>query len=155
MVLSKLKFPLSIQGFLVFTMLWLPAQIVSAETVVIVNPQIQIDNISSKSLGRIYAMQVKHWADGQPIKVFTYSTQKETYRDFVISEIKIQPHQLERLWNRLIFTGTGRAPVVVGNEKEMLQKIRTTPGAIGYLETTESLSGVKSLEVENKMKTII
>ena len=129
-------------------MLWLPAQIISAETVVVVNPQIQIEHINSKSLGRIYAMQVKHWPDGQPIKVFTYSTQKEMYRDFVISEIKMQPHQLERLWNRLIFTGTGRAPVVVGNEQEMLEKIRMTPGAIGYVETKGSLSGVKSLKVE-------
>jgi len=148
LILSKLKITLPLQSILVFVILWLPAQIISAETVVIVNPQIQIDNISSKSLGRIYAMQIKHWPDGQPIKVFTYSTQKETYRDFVISEIKIQPHQLERLWNRLIFTGTGRAPAVVGNEKEMLQKVRMTPGAIGYVKTTENLSGVKSLEVE-------
>lgn len=127
--------------------LWLPAQIISAETVVVVNTKIQIDNISSKSLGRIYAMQVKYWQDGQPIKVFTYSTQKDVYRDFVISVTKMQPHQLERLWNRLIFTGTGSAPVVVRNEKEMLQKVRMTPGAIGYVEMEGSLSGVKSLEV--------
>ncbi|MEA1990441.1 MAG: hypothetical protein U9N57_14715 [Pseudomonadota bacterium] len=148
MIRSKLKLALPIQSLLVFFILSLPAQMISAETVVIGNSQIKIENISSKSLGRIYAMQVKNWPDGQKIKVFTYSTQKELYRDFVISETKMQPHQLERLWNRLIFTGTGRAPIVVGNEKEMLQKIRMTPGAIGYVEATENLSGIKSLEVE-------
>ncbi|WP_158660999.1 hypothetical protein [Thiomicrorhabdus sp. Milos-T2] len=131
-----------------FMILWLPAQVINAETVVVVNSQVQIDTISAKSLGRIYAMQVKHWPDGHPIKVYTYSTQKELYRHFMISQVKMQPHQLERLWSRLIFTGTGRVPVVVGNEKEMLQKVRMTPGAIGYVETEESLTGVKALTVE-------
>jgi hypothetical protein len=36
-------------------------------------------------------------------------------------------------WDRMVFTGTGLAPTVVASEQEMRERIRSTPGAIGYV----------------------
>jgi hypothetical protein len=38
-------------------------------------------------------------------------------------------------WDRLVYSGTGQAPLEVSSEEEMRAKIASTPGAIGYLKT--------------------
>jgi hypothetical protein len=37
----------------------------------------------------------------------------------------------------MVFTGTGFAPTVVQTEKEMIERVRSTPGAIGYVRKRE------------------
>ena len=147
MIHSILKLVLAFKRILLFATLTVFSYTVAAEMVVILHPKVDVESMNSQTLGRIYAMQVKNWKDGQPIKVFTYSTQKDVSRQFIISNIKMQPHQLERLWNRLIFTGIGRTPTVVSSSKEMIEKVKTTPGAIGYVEMPADLSSVQVLEV--------
>jgi hypothetical protein len=51
---------------------------------------------------------------------------------------------LRRAWDRMVFTGTGFAPTIVRSEAEMIERVRSTPGAIGYVskrERSESLNG--------------
>jgi hypothetical protein len=40
---------------------------------------------------------------------------------------------LRRAWDRMVFTGTGFAPTIVRSEKEMIERVRSTPGAIGFV----------------------
>lgn len=90
-------------------------------------------------------MQLKNWQDGENIKVFVLPSNHPLHRQFTLKKLKLQTHQLDRLWNRLIFTGTGRTPTVVNSEAEMLQKVKTTPGAIGYVGEHFAIDGVKVL----------
>lgn len=103
--------------------------------------------MNTQYLGRVYAMQIKQWQSGVPVKVFTRSPKSDLHREFVISKLKIQPHQLERYWNRLIFTGTGRSPTVVDSEQEMIEMIINTPGAIGYISEKRLLGNLKVIQV--------
>jgi len=127
--------------------MWLSTALSYADSTVIVNPSVSTKSIDTQTLGRIYAMQIKNWNDGQPVKVFTFPSNSKFHHQFVISKMKIQPHQLERLWNRLIFTGTGRTPIVVNSEKEMMKKVKETPGAIGYIENGDVTSDVNVLVI--------
>jgi len=114
---------------------------------VIVHNSVSNSSVNTYTLGRIYAMQLKNWNGGQSIKVYVLPSRHKLHREFSLKILKMPTHQLDRLWNRLIFTGTGRTPVVVSSEKEMLEKIRNTPGAIGYVSENISLEGVKVLNV--------
>lgn len=114
---------------------------------VIANSSVEQTQISSINLSRIYAMQVRAWGNGQPAKVFTFSPQTQIYKSFVLSKVKLQPHQLDRHWKRLLFTGMGRTPQIVDSQAMMLEKIRTTPGAIGYVYEKPNMDGVKTLGV--------
>jgi len=89
--------------------------------------------IPEKLLLKIYAMQVKNWPDGTAIKVFILPNNNPTHKNFVIRYFKMPPHQLVRLWKRLIFSGTGRGPIKVNSEAEMIAKVSNTKGAIGYV----------------------
>lgn len=133
---------------LIYAFLWFGfSSTVLADTRVLVNPSVSQIQLDVQTLSRIYAMQLKSWKNGQAIKVYILPPRHSTHRKFVLSKLKMQPHQLDRLWNRLVFTGTGRMPFIVENEQAMLQKIKNTPGAIGYIHSAPLIDGVKVVVV--------
>jgi len=58
------------------------------------------------------------------------------------------PHQFRRIWDKLIFSGTGKAPVEVQSFKEMQEKLETTPGSIGYLKSPLHDGRIRKLNYE-------
>ncbi|WP_317931503.1 hypothetical protein [Halioxenophilus sp. WMMB6] len=107
---------------------------VSAEVVVIVNSAQQQEELSGETLLRLFAMKKKFWSDGTPVTVFTLPNNNDTYKEFTNLYLKMQPHQLNRLWHRLVFSGTGVKPEVVDSMQAMLEKVAATPGAVGYVD---------------------
>lgn len=99
---------------------------------VILNDDAEITSLDSAQLSQIFAMQIRKWPNGLAIQVFTLPSETELHRRFVINRLQIQSHQLDRIWNRMLFTGTGKAPAVVNSQAEMIEMIQSTPGAIGY-----------------------
>ncbi|KZY30063.1 hypothetical protein A3749_02120 [Oleiphilus sp. HI0078] len=45
----------------------------------------------------------------------------------------ISANQLESIWYRQVYTGTGQAPISLESESEMIERVSMTPGAIGYI----------------------
>jgi len=107
-----------------------------AEPILIHNPNLKNENITPRSLTRIYSMQKKVWSNGQEVKVFMLPKNTKTHKTFVQRYLRMQPHQLDRLWHRLLFSGTGTIPQTVNSMEEMLEKVRETPGAIGYVDSS-------------------
>lgn len=95
-------------------------------------------------------MQIKSWPNGQPIKVFSFTPQSDEFKEFVVKKAKLQPHQLNRHWKRLLFTGTGRIPTTVYSMDEMIEKVTSTPGSIGYVNSTRVPSNTKVVDVEGQ-----
>ena len=113
----------------------MPSQ-AAAHPVLILHSHAGDENLSSTSLIRIYAMQKRVWSDNTPIKVFTLPNDSESHKEFVNEYLRMQPYQLDRLWNRLVFSGTGSKPEEVSSPQEMIEKVRETPGAIGYIDSS-------------------
>ncbi|WP_319380362.1 substrate-binding domain-containing protein [Thiomicrorhabdus sp.] len=89
--------------------------------------------LSSQQLKRIYTMKTRVWSDGTPITVFTLQTSDPVHKLFTQKLLKTNIYQLDRIWNRLTFSGQGRPPIILDTEEEMLANLKETPGAIGYL----------------------
>ncbi|XQW85458.1 hypothetical protein ACOYR1_01645 [Thalassotalea piscium] len=77
--------------------------------------------------------QVK-WSNGMPIVVFVLPSSSKPHQDFCKQSLKIFPYQLDRIWNKLTFSGLGVAPIMVNTSAELLSAVKRTPGAIGYVE---------------------
>lgn len=116
--------------------------LVHAKPKVIAHPTLKHEAISAKLLNRIYAMQFKTWSDGTPVRVYVLPSKDPLHREFVISYFGMQAYQFDRLWNRLLFSGTGRGPVRVESEAEMIDKINSTQGAMGYISDTLPVTDV-------------
>ncbi len=101
---------------------------------VIAHPSLNTQELSLNQLRSIFSLRARQWPDGTPITVFVYRDEKPAHRQFLLSTLKMLPHQLRRQWDRYIYSGIGQGPVVVDSQKEMLNKVKSTPGGIGYIE---------------------
>ena len=54
--------------------------------------------------------------------------------DFYSAVVKKSEAQLKSYWSRLIFTGKGQAPQVVGGDSEVKNLVASNPNIIGYID---------------------
>lgn len=93
-------------------------------------------------------MRMTQWPDSTPIRVFVLGDKNPIHSEFSKTVLGVFPHQLRRAWNRQIYSGTGQAPIKVKSEAEMILKIESTQGAIGYLPKDQINEQVRSIEIE-------
>ena len=121
---------------------------VPANAQVVVANKIPLQNtITPETLRAIFGMRIHVWSDGTPISVFVLNTNNEAHIEFCKEKLKVFPYQLQRTWNRLVFSGTGQAPIQVNSIAEMKAKITSIPGAIGYLPDSEIDETIQQLDV--------
>jgi hypothetical protein len=80
----------------------------------------------------MFAARLREWPDGAPVRVFVLADNDPLHVEFCRSQLGTFPYVLRASWDRLVYTGTGIAPEVVANEKEMRRRVAMTRGAIGY-----------------------
>jgi len=114
---------------------------------VIANASVEESELKLKDLRSIYTMKKSIWSNGDRISVFVLSGDNATHKDFCRSLLKVFPRQLESVWYRLVYSGTGEKPVSVSSEEEMVKRVSNTPGAIGYIRS-------ESLHEETKVISI-
>ncbi len=113
---------------------WLAASAVGAQDVqVILAPDREATVPDRRLLLSIYIGRVTLWPDGRPIRVFTLADDQTLHERFCRQLLGTYPYVLRGAWDKLVYTGTGFAPTVVANEREMRRHVLNTPGAIGYV----------------------
>lgn len=86
-------------------------------------------------------MRVRQWPDGRPTRVFVLGDTSELHDRFCREQLGTYPYVLRNAWDRMVYTGTGLAPVLVENEDEMRRRVLATPGAIGYVRRGAAAPG--------------
>lgn len=125
-------------GYSIFSLtLGLNSALALAEKIVdeqklLLNPPPNIDSLSLNEARSIFSMRVRIWPDGSAITVFVLPGHTQLHSKFVKEKLRLLPHQLKRNWDRMVYTGIGRAPIEVADEQEMLARLQATPGSIGY-----------------------
>lgn len=105
---------------------------------VIVSPSLANITLDRSLLRAVFTMRVREWPDGTPIRVFVLPDDNPLSDVFYRERLGMYSYVLRRAWDRMVFTGTGFAPTVVESEKEMIARVRSTPGAIGYVHKREA-----------------
>lgn len=150
-------------GINIFTLFWqacslymLAAFLVTANSyadnqepaiVVIAFPSTSENSISRSSLRAIFGMRLSKWPADTPVKVFVMKDDVPEHGAFSKNILQVFPHQLRLAWDRQVFSGQGQYPEQVVSPQEMLSKIASTPGAIGYIKTSEVTNNVRILQI--------
>jgi hypothetical protein len=100
---------------------------------VIVNTEVEITQLDLSTLRAAFGMRLLEWPDGTRVVPFVMEPDSAVHVRFVKTVLQIFPYQLQQAWDRLVFSGTGQAPRVVGTPLEMRRRVAGTPGGIGYL----------------------
>lgn len=105
--------------------------------------------LTPEVLRAAFTMRLREWPDGTPIRVFVLPDNDPVHQEFCRELLGTYPYVLRGIWNRLVFTGTGFEPAVVRSEAEMLERVKHTQGAIGYLSRDGAVKDPQPVRVRS------
>ncbi len=123
------------------------AQPAEPTMVAIAHPASSEDVIPRASLRAIFGMLLQKWPGNTPVKVFVLRDDAPEHARFSKSVLQVFPHQLRMAWDRQVFSGQGQYPEQLGSIQEMLSRVASTPGAMGYVKASEVDDNVRVLKV--------
>lgn len=115
---------------------------------IVTNSSVHEKTLPKSSLRAIFGMRLHTWPDGTAIRVFVMPDDAPLHATFSKEKLNVFPYQLRSAWDRLVFSGTGQAPDTVTSPEEMLARVASTPGAIGYLIKSKTDGRVNVLEIK-------
>lgn len=116
--------------------------VVRAGSIDIITSRDHADRPLDRAMVRaIFTVRMREWPDGVPVRVFVLPDNDPLHVAFCREQLGTFPYVLRGSWDRLVYTGTGIAPEVVANEKEMRQRVAATRGAIGYVSIPDQALG--------------
>lgn len=120
----------------------LTATQVSAEILVIVNKANSLRSISAQDLKNIYLGKTRKFPNGQSAEAFNldYDGTREKFEAKVLGKNK---SALGRYWSKRIFTGKGKPPKSVGDDRAMIENVSRQTDAIGYIKGGQPTNKVK------------
>ncbi len=117
---------------------------------IVVNASLPFNDVTQTQLRSIFSMRVRSWSNEKPIKVFVLSSDSKLHRDFCLRILEVFPYQLQRIWDVMLFSGTGSTPIEVKDERMMLEQIANNPGSIGYVKSLQGeMRNVKTLQIQS------
>jgi hypothetical protein len=115
--------------------------------VAIAYPATSEETIPRASLRAIFGMRLQN---GPPIRRSRFSFSADDapeHATFSKTVLQVFPHQLRMAWDRQVFSGQGQYPEQVASAQEMLSRVASTPGAIGYVKASEVNQNVRVLKI--------
>lgn len=119
----------------------------SAATV-LVHDSVPLDSLSQAQLRNIFTLRQTQWPDGTAVRVIVLPDSASSHQRFSREQLRLFPYQLNMIWDKHSFSGTGNRPLQVPDANAMLQQLRTVPGAIGYLEQFDADPTIKEVRIE-------
>lgn len=115
---------------------------------VVANDGVGADQISRSELSRIFLKKTSRWPDGTAAEPVDRDADAPTRTAFSREVHDKEVAWIQSYWQRLLFSGRETPPPELASDREVLEFVGRTPGAVGYVGSDASLgSGVKALRV--------
>ncbi len=119
---------------------------VFADTAVITNSSVATDSLQKADVKKIFLGQKTKWDDGQAIK-FVIMEKSDVHKEFIKTFTGKSTSQFKNYWKKQVFTGKGSFPLSLNTEKELIDFVASTEGAVGYISTASVKAGVKKIAI--------
>jgi ABC-type phosphate transport system substrate-binding protein len=115
---------------------------------VIANTAVAEDSLGKKDLSRVFLKKTTKWGDGTSMLPVDLDDSTPVRAAFSRDVHRKGVGAIAAYWQRQIFSGRGVPPVVKKTDAEVLDYVRSNPGAIGYVSAGASTDGVKVLKIQ-------
>jgi len=112
----------------------------SAQVSVIANKSVSESTVSAVQVSNIYTFTTTKWANGNKIIVFDNGSD---IKNAFYSAIGKDLLSLKKEWMKKQLTGEAKAPETLGSDADVVAKVSSTPGSIGYVRSGNTNSSVK------------
>jgi ABC-type phosphate transport system substrate-binding protein len=124
----------------------------SAEVAVIAHPSVPVHQMSSAELLDLYSGDVRQWRNGAPVVVLDLKP-KSGIKDAFYGYLGKSSSRMKSIWMKNLLSGEGQPPEALASETEMLQKVASTRGAIGYIDralVTDAVVVLVTIPIESR-----
>ena len=118
----------------------------SAQVAVIVNRSVPIKSADASTILDIYSLNAKEWPDGTPIIVVAMKGNENTAQKF-FQFIGKRPLDMKKIWMRAQLSGESKAPIALNSDEDVVAKVASTLGAIGFVRELKADSSVKTVAI--------
>jgi ABC-type phosphate transport system substrate-binding protein len=124
------------------------APAVAEDFKVVVNGANGTSSLSRQQLSQLFLKKTTQWPNGQSVSPV------EPRDDRLHALFCKQVHgksanAVKAYWNQVIFSGRDVPPVEKSGDEEVVQYVRATPGAVGYVSGDAATGGVKVVQVKD------
>ena len=134
-------------GRFLFLLLYAALPAAASDVQVIANWSVRVSTVSPADLKSIFWETKTSLNDGSRVEPVLLKA-GEVHETFVRQYTGKTPVSLAMYYRSLVFTGKGGMPKTFASEAELVEYVKRTEGAIGYVSTQANTDGVKILQVE-------
>lgn len=110
---------------------------------IVVNPQNPASAVERVELARLFMRKVSAWPDGTPVAAVDQPRTAPVRSVFSRDVHHKDVDSVVAYWSTLVYSGRELPPPVRKTDEEVLEYVRATPGAVGYVSADASVAGVK------------
>ena len=111
---------------------------------VIAHPSVPVDALKKSELLDFYLFDIVKWPDQQPVVVLDLKPKGET-RDAFYQFLGKRPSRMKSIWLKKVLSGEGDPPEAMPSEEDLVTKVASTKGAIGFARAANLNGQVKIL----------
>lgn len=137
-----------LRPFLLLALLLAPAIAADAEpgVTLIAHPDAGLATVSAEDLADVYTGRRTRWPNGTKAVPLTSGDRPTTER-FLVGCLGTTPSAFAAHWKRAVFTGKGTPPAQAKDDRDMLELVRRTPGAIGFVSRGADTGGLAAVPI--------
>lgn len=104
----------------------------SGQISVIAHDSVPVDSLNKKELLQLFSGDRDYWDDDLPVVIMDLSV-NGAIRDSFYSFLGKTSSRMRSIWLKRKLTGEGDLPLSIDSEEELLLKVASTQGAIGFV----------------------
>jgi len=113
---------------------------------IIANPSVNAEAVSASEIKSVFLKQRNSLRDGTHVEP-VLARGGPAHEAFLKEYLDKSDDALQNYYRSLVFTGKGSMPKALHSDAEVVAYVAKTRGAIGYVSSTATLEGVKTLAV--------
>lgn len=114
----------------------------NAQTAIIIHHGVEADSLAQGTIDQIFTQFQKKWNSDLSIVIY-FPKEDKKLQNTLFGYLGRSGIELKRTWLRKKLTGEATPPIAVKTSDEMLDKVSTTPGAIGFIDLKKVTKDVK------------
>jgi len=114
---------------------------------VIVNQENKHTMLSRQEVMEFYLKLATTWRDETPVTPLVLPRDSKVHERFVRDILNRSTSEFEAYWYDQVFHGGLQPPETVNSDEEVIEHVKSNPGAIGYVSKSARVKGVTVLEI--------
>lgn len=116
-----------------------PSHAIAAASRVAIIASSDVKPLTMDQLKNVYSLKQKLLPNKAPVKLVQQPLNTKVSQDFTRHLFEIYPYQLQRMWDRQVFSGRARAPKVIDTEGKIFAHLATSSNTIAYVSANSAL----------------